>query len=232
MKFLRYSTTNEALTLRRSGWKTSRPAQAFVGLLTLVAAAFLFGCGGGDGEAASAEDPAAEDASPAQPPGTESSGSDTTAAEPSGRTARTVSGYAACTSLPKFHEMMGHVAAEETEAYRAMLEDSGSGCFMLKGDVDVVLVRGTPTFVEIRPPGTESTVWTVPEALDIEGQEPPADSAAPDSASAPSSTAGVSAARSPATIPPPTVGPPGAGAGTPTIDAATASAGTSVVDAA
>ena len=190
MAFLTRSTTFETTTLRRSGRKTSRPAQALPALLAFAASAFLLGCGGNEGGDVPPEDvparetPSAQTPDAEEPAGPEASAGDTAAVRRrSGRAARTVPGYAACTSLPRFHEMMGHVAAEETEAYRAMLEDSGSGCFVLKGDVDVVLVRGTPTFVEIRPPGAESTVWTVPEALDIEGEKPAGGQADPDTAS-------------------------------------------------
>lgn len=77
----------------------------------------------------------------------------------------TQSGYAACQEESRFHEMMKHIAEQESDAYRAMLADSASGCFPLAGDVEVEVLTWNITYAEIRPVGTSTSVWTVAEAV-------------------------------------------------------------------
>jgi hypothetical protein len=112
-----------------------------LGLLLL-----LCGCGGG-GDGA---DPRTGEAIPAREGGVH----------------RTRAGFAACQQKERFHEMMEYVAREESEAYRAFVADSTSGCFPLADGVEVEVVERNPTFVAIQPVGTATSVWTVAEAVE------------------------------------------------------------------
>jgi hypothetical protein len=84
-------------------------------------------------------------------------------------------GYAACQEEDRFHEMVRYIAEQQSEAYRALLEDSTSGCFPLNGGVEVEVLTWNVTWAEIQPVGTSTSVWTVGEA--VQRRDPPGDSA-------------------------------------------------------
>ncbi|CAN5809244.1 hypothetical protein BH23GEM8_BH23GEM8_21040 [soil metagenome] len=82
---------------------------------------------------------------------------------------RTVSGYVACTTAAKLSKLIEHVAREERAAQQAMLSDSTSGCFALRGGLTVTPVGHNEFIVELRPAGMRGTIFTVVEAVEPVG---------------------------------------------------------------
>lgn len=78
----------------------------------------------------------------------------------------TKKGYAACTSRKALIKLVTHIANEETEAHRAMVNDTSSGCFLLKPGVEVRPVGYNEYFVELRPAGMKGTIFTIREAIE------------------------------------------------------------------
>jgi hypothetical protein len=82
---------------------------------------------------------------------------------------RTVPGYVACTTAAKLSKLIEHVAREDRAAQRAMLADSTSGCFALRGGLAVTPVGHNEFVVELRPAGMRGTIFTVVEAVEPAG---------------------------------------------------------------
>jgi hypothetical protein len=82
---------------------------------------------------------------------------------------RTVSGYVACTTAARLSKLIEHVARADRAAQQAMLSDSTSGCFALRGGLAVTPVGHNEFIVELRPAGMRGTIFTVVEAVEPVG---------------------------------------------------------------
>jgi hypothetical protein len=86
---------------------------------------------------------------------------------------RTVPGFVACRSAANLARLLEHVAREELDEQRAMISDTTSGCFRLRGGVAVTPLGFNDFVVEVRPAGMRGTLFTVIEA--VEARDPTAD---------------------------------------------------------